>query len=89
LCVSDVLVRGRELFERRVWGAAFAALSIADSSMPLGCEDLERIGQPSSRVLAGRAVNAPLEVADRPWGEARRFGELLLRQPGFNSQLPQ
>lgn len=43
MCVGDVLVRGREFFERRVWGAAFAALSIADSSMPLGCEDLERL----------------------------------------------
>ena len=43
MCVGDVLVRGREFFERQVWGAAFAALSTADSSMPLGCEDLERL----------------------------------------------
>ena len=37
----------------------------------------------------GGAVDSPFQVADRPRGQARRFGQLLLRQPGLGPQLPQ
>jgi len=40
-------------------------------------------------VLAGRAVDTPLQVADRPRAHARRLRQLLLRQPSLRPQLPQ
>jgi hypothetical protein len=47
------------------------------------------VGQPHRGVLAGRAVDAPLQVTDRPRAQARRLGQLLLRQAGSGPQLPQ
>ena len=53
---------------------------------------------PAAEVLAalrggaaapGGAVDAPLEVTDRPRAQARRLGQLLLGQPGLGPQLPQ
>ena len=41
--VSGLLERGRACFERREWNDAFAALSAADQSTPLGAEDLHRL----------------------------------------------
>lgn len=35
------VARGRRCFERRAWGEAWQALSIADQAAPLGVEDLE------------------------------------------------
>ena len=49
----------------------------------------QRIGQQHRGVFAGGAVDAPLQVADRPQAQARRLGQLLLRQPGPPPQLPQ
>ncbi len=46
-------------------------------------------GQQPGGILAGRAVDSPLQVADRPRGQARRLGQLLLGQLGFGPQLPQ
>ena len=40
-------------------------------------------------VLAGGAVDAPLEVTNRPRAQARRLRQLLLRKPGLGPQLPQ
>ena len=49
----------------------------------------QRARQQHGGVLAGRKVDAPLQVADRPRAQACRLRQLLLRQPGPGSQLPQ
>ena len=49
----------------------------------------QRAGQPHRRVVAGRAVDTPLQVTDRPLAHSRRLGQLLLGQPGLIAQLPQ
>ena len=49
----------------------------------------QRIGQQPGRVLAGGQVDPPLQVTDRPRGNARRLRQLLLRQPSIGPQLPQ
>lgn len=45
---SAVLDRGRDAFERRAWGEAFAVLSTADRDAPLTPEDLERLATAAS-----------------------------------------
>ena len=47
------------------------------------------IGQQQRGVLVRGAVDAPLQVTDRPRAHARRLRQLLLRQPGLGPQLPQ
>ena len=49
----------------------------------------QRAAQQHGGVLAGSAVDAPLQVTDRPRAQARRLRQLLLRQPGLGPQLPQ
>ena len=49
----------------------------------------ERVSQQHRGVLARGAVDAPLQVADRPRAQARGLGQLLLRQPGLGPELPQ
>ena len=49
----------------------------------------QRTGQQHRGVLAGGAVDAPLQVTDRPRAQPRRLRQLLLRQPGLGPQLPQ
>ena len=49
----------------------------------------QRIGQQQRGVLVGGAVDTPLQVTDRPRAQARRFRQLLLRQPGLVPQPPQ
>ena len=49
----------------------------------------EGIGQQLAGVLAGGAVDAPLQVTDRPRAQVRRLGQLLLGQPRLGPQLPQ
>ena len=56
---------------------------------PLRPGQAQRPGQQPGRIVAGRAVHAPLQVADRPRGQARRLRQLLLGQPGIIPQLPQ
>jgi hypothetical protein len=51
--------------------------------------EVQRIGEQPGRFLAGGQVNAALQVADRPRAQARRLGQLLLRQPGISPQPPQ
>ena len=46
-------------------------------------------GQQHRGVLAGRAADAPLQVTDRPRGQGRRLGQLLLGQPRLGPQLSQ
>ena len=41
--MADALDRGRSAFGRREWVDAYAALSAAAASLPLGAEDLERL----------------------------------------------
>jgi len=41
---DNALDRGRESFQRKQWGSAFAELTAADLDEPLGPEDLERLG---------------------------------------------
>jgi hypothetical protein len=50
---------------------------------------IQRIGQQPRGVLMRGAADAPLQVTDRPRAQARRPGQLLLRQPGLRPQLPQ
>ena len=49
----------------------------------------KRTRQQLGGVLTGRAVDAPLQVTDRPRTHFRRFGQLLLSQPRLDPQLPQ
>ena len=56
---------------------------------PLRPGQAQRTGQQPGRVMAGRQVHAPLQVADRPRGQARRLRQLLLGQPGIIPQPPQ
>ena len=49
----------------------------------------QRARQQRGGVLAGRWVDAPLQVTDRPRGKARRLRQLLLGQPRLGPQLPQ
>ena len=55
----------------------------------LRARQAKRIGEQPGRFPAGRQVDAPLQVADRPRAQARRFGQFLLRQPGITPQPPQ
>ena len=41
--VTDHLERGRAYYARRAWADAFDALTLADHTTPLGCDDLERL----------------------------------------------
>ena len=43
MTTDNALDRGRESFQRKAWGAAFAQLTAADHDEPLGPEDLERL----------------------------------------------
>ena len=60
-----------------------------DEQRPGRLGQAQRAGQPHRGVLAGRAVDAPLQVTDRPRAHPGRLGQLLLRQPGPGPQLPQ
>jgi DNA-binding CsgD family transcriptional regulator/tetratricopeptide (TPR) repeat protein len=53
---DDSLPRGREAYERRAWGDAYARLSVADQQSPLGAEDLGRLGM--AAYLTGRVEPA-------------------------------
>jgi hypothetical protein len=52
-------------------------------------DQVQRIGQQPSRILAGGQVDAPLQISDRPRAHPRRLGQVLLRQPGIGAQPPQ
>ena len=61
----------------------------ATNSDRAGGGQAQRAGQPHRGVVAGRAVDAPLQVTDRPRAHPGRLGQLLLRQLGPGPQLPQ
>jgi DNA-binding NarL/FixJ family response regulator len=67
---ATALERGRESFERRMWGEAYRALSAADREAPLDPEDLERLG------IAARLIGNDAESGDLL---ARLHQELLAR----------
>ncbi|MET0580053.1 MAG: DNA-binding response regulator, partial [Ilumatobacteraceae bacterium] len=50
--MTDAVVRGREAFRRRAWGAAHAELAAAEAVSPLELEDLERLA--AAAQLVGR-----------------------------------
>ena len=56
---------------------------------PLRPGQAQRAGQQPGRIMAGRQVHAPLQVADRPRGQSCRLRQLLLGQPGIIPQPPQ
>jgi DNA-binding CsgD family transcriptional regulator len=62
---ADARDRGRESFERRAWGDAFARLSEADGRSPLEPEDLERLA--TAAYLIGRD-----DESARIWERAHR-----------------
>jgi len=70
-------------------GRGGAAAGCRDEQLARRPGEAQGIGQQSGGVLARRAADAPLQVADRPRGKPRRFGQLLLGQPGLGPQLPQ
>ena len=61
----------------------------ATNSARTGPVRLQRVGQQQGGVLARGAVDAALQVADRPRADARRLGQFLLRQPGPRPEPPQ
>jgi len=50
MTTDNALDRGRESFQRKVWGAAFAELTAADHDQPLGPEDLVRLGMAAALI---------------------------------------
>ena len=60
-----------------------------DEQLPGRAGQAQRTGQQLGGVLAGGAVDAPLQVADRPRAQVGRFGQFLLGQPRLGPQLPQ
>jgi DNA-binding CsgD family transcriptional regulator len=56
--VADALAQGREAFERRAWGEAYALLSAADGDASLAPVDLERLA------MAAHLVGRDRESAD-------------------------
>ncbi len=59
--------RGRELYARRAWSAAYEALSRADAAAPLQAEDLERLA--TTAYMLGRDADyfRGLERAHQAW----------------------
>lgn len=55
---DDMLARARESFGRQMWGDAYAQLSAADHTAPLGLDDLERLA------LAAFLIGRDAESAD-------------------------
>jgi DNA-binding CsgD family transcriptional regulator len=56
MTVAGTLDQGREAFDRKAWGEAFAQLLAADRDSPLGAEDLDRLAL--AAYLIGEAVKA-------------------------------
>lgn len=63
--MGDALRQGRDAFERRSWGEAFAGLSLADREESLSPEDLERLA--TSAWMTGRDADA-----DESWLRAHQ-----------------
>ena len=49
----------------------------------------QRPGEQHGGVLAGGAIDAALQVTDRPLAHPGRLSQLVLGQPGLGPQLPQ
>jgi DNA-binding CsgD family transcriptional regulator len=62
---DDAVLQGRDAYERRAWGEAYARLSAADEQGQLGAEDLGRLGM--AAYLTGR-----IEPAVAAWERTYR-----------------
>src|SRR5215470_10062685 len=60
-----------------------------DEQLPRLPVQAQRPGQQQRSVLAGGAVDPPLQVTDRPLAHLRGLGQLVLGQPGLVAQPPQ
>jgi DNA-binding CsgD family transcriptional regulator len=69
----DALAAGREAYQARAWGQAYAQLSAADALEPLGFDDLVLLAQAAE--LIGRHEDTDV-VAERAHREALRVGNL-------------
>ena len=78
---SELLVRGRACYERREWNDAFEALSIADRSLRLGAEDLERLAWSAGLIARDDEMLAVLERVYHARLEARE--ELAAARAAF------
>jgi DNA-binding CsgD family transcriptional regulator len=70
---EDALGRGRDAFQQRMWGDAYAALTAADHASPLGAEDLERLA------VTARMIGKDAESADfwvRAHQQAQKAGDV-------------
>ena len=54
--MTSTLDRGRESFDRRAWGDAYASLAAADHAVRLDPDDLERLA--AAAYLVGREPRA-------------------------------
>ncbi len=69
----DALAAGREAYQARAWGQAYAQLSAADALQPLGFDDLVLLAQAAE--LIGRHEDTDV-FAERAHHEALRVGNL-------------
>ena len=74
---------------RRGAGARVTAARGGQEPGPLLFAQGQRVGEQPGGLIAGRQVDAPFEVTDRPGAQRRRLGEFFLAQPGAGPQLPQ
>src|SRR5688572_7348769 len=75
MAVADREERARGSFERRMWGDAFAELSVAHREGRLGVEDLERLAVAAYMVGSDESCEAAWIAAHYAWlrrGEAER-----------------
>jgi DNA-binding NarL/FixJ family response regulator len=70
---DEAIVRGREAFDTKAWGDAYADLSAADRESPLGPDDLERLAV--SARLTGRDEDSA-EIWARAHHEHVRLGNV-------------
>ncbi len=73
MTVLDALAAGREAYEARAWGQAYAQLSAADALEPLGFDDLALVAQAAE--LIGRHEDTDV-FAERAHHEGLRVGNL-------------
>ena len=70
-------------------GAGVTAACCSQEPSALPPVQVQRVGEQPGRLIAGREIDAPFQVADRPRAQRRRLREFFLAQPGAGPQLPQ
>ena len=70
---DDAVLQGRDAYERRAWGEAYARLSAADEQGQLGAEDLGRLGM--AAYLTGR-IEPAVAAWERTYQALMECGEV-------------